>query len=114
MAEWEIWSTICLVALSTVICRSFFWLLGHRVTIPPRVQEMLRFAPACALAAVIVPDLVLGPGGQLALAPSNPKLVAGIAALIFFLLRRNMLQTIIFGMGVLTLLRVFHIFPVVG
>jgi branched-subunit amino acid transport protein len=114
MAEWEIWATICLVALSTVLCRGVFWLLGHRVAIPPRVQEMLRFAPACALAAVIVPDLVLGPDGQLAISPGNPKLVAGLAALLFFWLRRNMLQTIIFGMVVLTLLRVFHIFSAVG
>jgi branched-subunit amino acid transport protein len=114
MAEWEIWSTICLVALSTVICRSFFWLLGHRVTIPPRVQEMLRFAPACALAAIIGPDLLLGHAGELELSPANPKLLAAIASLVFYLVRRNMLHTIIFGMLVFTLLRVSHVFGVAG
>jgi branched-subunit amino acid transport protein len=37
-------------------------------------------------------------------------LIAGIAALLFYLWRRAMLQTIVFGMVVLTLLRVFHVF----
>lgn len=114
MADWEIWTIIGVLALSTLATRSSFWLVGHRVTIPPRVQEMLRFAPACALAAIVGPDLLLGPEGQPQLALSNPKLLAGIAALGFYLLRRNMLQTIVFGMLVFTLLRVFHVFGGAG
>ena len=58
-----------------------FWLIGHRVTIPPRVQDVLRYAPACALAAIVGPDLVLGPPGDLQLDLGNPKLLAGLAAL---------------------------------
>jgi branched-subunit amino acid transport protein len=108
--DWEIWAAIALIALTTAATRSSFWLIGHRVSIPPRIQEMLRFAPACALAAIIAPDLVLGPDGQPQLALANPKLVAGAASLGFYLLKRNMLYTIGFGMAVFTLLRVFHIF----
>ena len=94
--------------------RSSFWLVGHHITIPKRIHEMLRFAPACALAAIIAPDLLLGSGGQLQLAVSNPKLLAGVAAVMFYLLRRNMLQTIVFGMLVFTALRVFHVFGAGG
>lgn len=110
MADWEIWAVIAVLVVATAATRSTFWLVGHKVTIPKRVQEVLRYAPACALAAIVGPDLVLGNSGDLQLGPSNPKLVAGIAALVFYLLRRNMLQTIVFGMLVFTLLRVLHIF----
>jgi hypothetical protein len=44
---------------------------------------MLRYAPACALAAIVAPDMVLGPQGELQLALANPKLLAGLAALGF-------------------------------
>ena len=110
MADWEIWVVIGVLGVATACTRSAFWLIGHRVTIPPRVQEMLRYAPACALAAVIGPDLVLGQGGDVQLTLANSKLLGGVAALGFYLWRRNMLQTILFGMLVFTLLRVSHVF----
>lgn len=109
MADWEIWATIVALALATAATRSWFWLLGHHITIPRRVQEMLRYAPACALAAIIAPDLLLL-DGQLRLEPANLKLVAGVVSVIFYLLRRDMLQTIVFGMGVFTALRLSHVF----
>jgi branched-subunit amino acid transport protein len=114
VADWEIWIVIGALALSTVLTRSAFALIGHRVAIPKRVQEMLRFAPACALAAIVVPDLVLGAGREIALSPANPRLVAGLLSVGFYLVRRDMLQTIGFGMLAFTLLRVFHIFAPAG
>lgn len=110
MADWEIWLTIGALALSTVLTRSGFWLVGHRVTIPPRIQGMLRYAPPCALAAIIGPDLLLDGSGAVHLELGNPKLLAGMAAVGFYLWRRNMLQTIVFGMLVFTLLRITHAF----
>ncbi len=107
MRDWQVWITIVALALATCITRGAFWLVGHHVTIPKRVQEMLRYAPACALAAIIAPDLLLGSGGQLALHPSNLKLVAALAATGYYLLRRNMLETIIFGMLFFTGLRLY-------
>jgi len=114
MADWQVWVVILVLGVATACTRSTFWLIGHRVTIPPRVQEMLRYAPACALAAIVFPDMVLGADGDLQLALANPKLLAGLAALVFYLWRRAMLQTIVFGMVVLTLLRVFHVFDNIG
>lgn len=114
MADWEIWAVIAVLAIATAATRSSFWLIGHRVTIPKRVQEMLRYAPACALAAIIAPDLVLGPGAEPHITLANPKLVAGLLALGYYMLRRNMLETILIGMAAFTLLRVFHVFGPVG
>ena len=64
MADWEIWVVIGVLALATAATRSSFWLIGQHITIPKRVQEMLRYAPACALAAIIFPDLLLAPDGR--------------------------------------------------
>ena len=111
MADWEIWVVIGVLCVATAATRSSFWMIGHRVTIPPRVQEMLRYAPACALAAIIGPDLLIDTQGQTQLTLANPKLIAALAALAFYLWRRSMLMTIIFGMLVFTLLRVLHVFP---
>lgn len=105
MSDWEIWAVIGVLTVATAATRSSFWLVGHHITIPKRVQEVLRYAPACALAAIIAPDLLLGGAGQLQLTAANPKLLAGVAAVVFYLLRRNMLQTIVFGMLVFTGLR---------
>ena len=114
MSDWEIWAVIAVLAVATAATRSSFWLVGHRITIPQRVQEVLRYAPACALAAIIAPDLLLDGGAQLHLSVSNPKLLAGAAAVLFYLAWRNMLQTIVFGMLVFTVLRVFHVFGTGG
>jgi branched-subunit amino acid transport protein len=113
VSDLEIWGVIVVLAIATAATRSAFWMIGHRVTIPKRVNEVLRYAPACALAAIIAPDLLLDGAGQLQ-SLSNPKLLAGIAALGFYLWRRNMLQTILFGMLAFTILRVLHVFGAAG
>jgi branched-subunit amino acid transport protein len=107
MSDLEIWITIGVLAVATAATRSSFWLIGHHITIPKRVNEMLRFAPACALAAIVAPDLFLGSKGELNLAISNLKLVAGLASIGYYLLRRNMLETIVFGMLFFTGLRLW-------
>jgi branched-subunit amino acid transport protein len=104
MSEAEVWLVIGLLAVATFIARSSFWLVGHRIILPKRVQEALRYAPACALAAIIIPDLLMN-NGQIHISVNNPRLIAGIAATAFFLVKRNMLLTIIFGMAVYTYIR---------
>lgn len=94
-----------LMTLTTAVTRSFFFLLaGSRM--PPWLQHALGYVPAVALAAIIAPDLLMS-GGHLALDISNVKLIAGVAAASFFLFTRHLISTLIFGMGVFTLLRLF-------
>lgn len=108
MSDLDIWIVIVALAIATALTRSTFWLVGHKVTIPPRVQDMLRYAPSCALAAIVAPDLLLDGGGTLQLALANVKLVAGVAAIAWFAWRRRMLETIVFGMLFFTALRLLH------
>lgn len=104
MNNLDTWLTIFLLLLATLITRGSFFLIGHAVKLPPKVQHALRYAPAAALAAIVAPDLVLN-GAALDLSYTNPKLLAGIGATVFFLATRHLLGTIIAGMALFTLLR---------
>ncbi len=105
MSDLEVWLTILALACATAITRSSFWVIGEHVSIPTRVQEMLRYAPSCALAAIIGPDLLMDAQGAVEFSLHNYKLLAGAAAIVYYLARRNMLETIVFGMACFTALR---------
>ena len=64
------------------------------------------YAPACALAAIIAPDLLIE-GGQVQMSLANPKLLAALGATLYYLVRRNMLETIVVGMLFFTVLRLY-------
>jgi branched-subunit amino acid transport protein len=105
MSDFDIWLTIGLMTIATILTRSSFFLLGHAVKLPPKVQHALRYAPAAALAAIVAPDLLMS-DGVLQLSWMNPKLMAGIGAAVFFLMTRRLLGTIVVGMALFTLLRI--------
>jgi branched-subunit amino acid transport protein len=104
MSSTDLWITIALLTIATVMTRSAFFLFGNAVKLPPKVQHALRYAPAAALAAIVVPDLVLS-GGAISAGWTNPKLMAGIGAALFFLATRRMLETLIVGMVLFTIIR---------
>lgn len=104
MSGTEIWLTIAGLTLVTVVTRNLFLVLGHKVALPERVQHALRYAPACALVALIVPEVVLQ-SGNLALGVDNPKLVASIVAIATLLLTRRAVAAIALGMLAYTLIR---------
>jgi branched-subunit amino acid transport protein len=105
MSDIDIWLVIGLLTVATILTRSSFFLLGHAVKLPPKVQHALRYAPAAALAAIVAPDLAMS-DGMLHLSWTNPKLIAGFGAAAFFLATRHLLGTIIAGMALYTLLRI--------
>lgn len=112
MTDLEIWLTIFLLSVATALTRTTFSLLGHHIVIPPRIQEVLRYAPACALAAIIVPDLLIVHDAKSNLDAiqfdfHNYKLLAGIAAIAFYMVKRDMLLMILFGMFLFTALRLW-------
>jgi branched-subunit amino acid transport protein len=100
----SLWGVFILIGLATTLPRASFIVLGNRVTLPSVVQRALRYAPAAALAAIVVPDVLLVSGE---LAPLNPKLAAAGAAIGATLLSRNPWLPFIAGMGVLLGLKHF-------
>jgi branched-subunit amino acid transport protein len=81
---------------------SFIHLFG-RFDIPPAVRRALRFVPPAVLSAIIAPALFM-PDNVLNLGPGNFRLVAGAAAVLVAWRSRNMLLTIVAGMGALLIL----------
>jgi branched-subunit amino acid transport protein len=107
MSSADIWLTIALLAFATIVTRSSFFLLAS-ARLPARVQQALRYAPPAALAAIVVPDLLLNGGANVASMDwTNPRLLAGIVATLFFLATRHLLGTIVAGMALFTALRIF-------
>ncbi|WP_432259311.1 AzlD domain-containing protein [Cupriavidus sp. TMH.W2] len=104
MSHTEIWIALVGMALVTVITRALFLMAGEHVSVPDRIQRALRYAPAAALAAIILPDLMTWQG-HFTLALTNYKLMAGIAATLFYVLTRKMVGMILVGMAVYTALR---------
>jgi len=96
------------ITLATFITRSGPHLLGARLRIPPAFDAALRFAPACALAAIIAPDLVFT-GDTLNLTLENPRWVAGVAAAVIFATSRSMIATIVGGMAFFWLLKAWFV-----
>jgi branched-subunit amino acid transport protein len=104
VSDLETWITIFLLLIATILTRGSFFLIGHAVKLPAKLQHALRYAPAAALAAIVAPDLLMS-GSTLAVSWTNPKLMAGIGAALFFLATRHLLATIVAGMAMFTVLR---------
>jgi branched-subunit amino acid transport protein len=100
------WLAILGVVATTLVTRSSFILLGDRAKLPPVVERALRYAPACALAAIIGPDLLVQ-GGAPNLGPGNFRLLAAAAAALAFAFTRSMIWTIVAGMAAFTILRLW-------
>ena len=110
MNETDGWTLLTIVALAgvTVITRSFFFISSRPWTLPQWAQRGLQFAPIAALAAVIVPEMVMTQG-QLITTWQDARLFAVAAGAGWFFWRRGagqaVLGTIVVGMAVYLPLR---------
>ena len=62
-------------ALVAFFTRAVFVLPGSHLRLPATAERVLRYAPAAALMAIVVPDLALTQGA-LSISIENPKLIA--------------------------------------
>lgn len=108
MSALEIWATIAGLTLVTLVTRNVFLVLGDLLPMPQRLQHGLRYAPACALAALLAPELLVQ-HGALALTLANHKFVAGLAAIVVLLATRSIVATLVVGMAVFTAARHFFV-----
>jgi branched-subunit amino acid transport protein len=104
MSDLDYLLLIGLVTLTTVVTRSFFFMLGGSRRMPGWLQKSLGYVPAVALSAILAPDLLLS-GGVLVEPWENIRLLAAAAATAFFLATRHLLGTLVFGMVCYTALR---------
>lgn len=100
MSDWEIALGIVGMALITLLTRSFFLIPERELPLPDWLKDGLRYAPLAALAAVIVPEIVMTQG-QLIDTWRDPRLYATAVASAYFFWRRGILGTILSGTAVM-------------
>lgn len=96
--------TIAGLAVLTVLTRSFFLIPRQPLPMPAWLQEGLRYAPLAALAAVVVPEVLLTQG-QMPDSWQDARLWAAAIAAAYFFWRRGILGTIVTGTLALLILR---------
>jgi branched-subunit amino acid transport protein len=96
--------TIVGMGLITYAIRVSLFLLPERITLPPRLLQALRFVPAAVLSAIIFPEMFIDEG-LLNISLGNERLVAGLAAGLVAWRTRNVILTVIMGMGLLWILQ---------
>jgi branched-subunit amino acid transport protein len=108
MMETDAWTVVTIVGLAvvTVITRSFFFLSSKPWTLPDWAQRGLHYAPIAALAAVIVPEIVMTQGALIG-SWRDARIFAALAGAAWFFWRRSVLGTIVAGMAVYLPLHVY-------
>ena len=103
--ETDVWTVLVIVglALVTVLTRTLFFMSSKPWQLPQWAQRGLTYAPIAALAAVIVPELLMTQGA-LALSWRDARWFAALAGTLWLFWRRGrgqvVLGTIVVGMAV--------------
>lgn len=98
-----VWVALVVSGVLTYLLRFSLLAFAHRARqVPPGVAEALRMIPAAALAALVAPA-VLRTRGSVDLL--DAKVVAGVLALVVMVWRRQVVLTLVVGVGALVLLR---------
>ena len=92
------------LAALTLLTRGFFLFTRREIPFPNWLREGLRYAPLAALAAVVLPEIVMR-DGHLITTVLDARIFATLAAAGYFYWRRGILGTIVVGMAVLLPLR---------
>ncbi len=104
-SETDLWTVLVILGLTvvTVLTRSLFFISSKPWHIPHWAQRGLQYAPIAALAAVIVPELVMTQG-QFIHTWQDARLFAAAAGALWFWWHKGqgqaVLGTIVVGMGV--------------
>ncbi len=100
----NIWLMMVIIGVITFGIRLSFIILWGHLEIPVIAQRALRFVPAAVLSALILPDILPQPFGFPATL-TNPRLWAGILAVLVAWRSRNVILTVVVGMAALLLLQ---------
>ena len=101
MNKTDLWTLVTIVGMGlvTVITRSFFFLSSKPWTLPAWARRGLNYAPVAALAAVIVPEIVMTQG-QFISNWQDARLFGAVAGAAWFYWRGGVFGTIVAGMAV--------------
>lgn len=100
----NIWLLIIIAGLITYAFRLSFIIIFGQTEIPKSVRKALHFVPTAVMTAIIFPELFLH-NGALDISPGNTRLIAGMLAAVVAWRTKNVVLTILVGMGVLLALQ---------
>jgi len=92
------------MALVTYLPRMMPLVVLSRFQFPPALLRWLSFVPISVLAALLAKELLVS-GGQLALPPAHPQLLAAIPAFVVAAKTRSLMGTVVAGMAAMALIR---------
>jgi branched-subunit amino acid transport protein len=104
MSAWEVVLTIFGLGVITLVTRAFFMIPGRELPLPAWLQQGLRYAPLAALAAVVLPEVVMSQGALIG-TWRDARPYAALAGMGWFFWRGGILGTILTGTAVLLALR---------
>lgn len=104
MSVWEAILGILGMGAITLLTRAFFMIPEKEIRLPDWMRDGLRYAPLAALAAVIVPEIVMTQG-ELISTWKDARLFAVAAGTAYFFWKRGILGTIVSGTLVMLALR---------
>ncbi len=87
------------LACVTVVARSFFMISKSSWSLPHWAERGLQYAPIAALAAVVVPEVVMTQG-HLISTLQDARIYAALVGAVAYFWRHNVLITILAGMAV--------------
>ncbi len=97
--DWTTVLTIVGMTLISVVTRCFFFISSKPWTLPSWAERGLHNAPIAALAAVILPEMVMSQGVFIS-TWRDARLFAVAAGVVYFYARRGVFGTILAGMAV--------------
>lgn len=106
MSVWEAFFTILGMTVVTVVTRAFFLFPKREVPLPAWLKRGLRYAPLAAMAAIVLPEIVMTQG-HLVHTLKDARLYAALAGGAYFAWRRGILGTIVSGTLVMLTLRLW-------
>ncbi|MCT4536438.1 AzlD domain-containing protein [Halodesulfovibrio sp.] len=97
------WLTISAIGIATILMRGSFILTAERFKLSDKFESLLKFIPASVLAALVTPAICYHEGAIDVLG-GKERIIAALVALVVAYKTRNILFTILSGMGTLYLL----------
>ena len=97
----DLWTLAVIVGLAavTVITRSFFFISSRPWPLPRWAERGLQYAPIAALAAVVLPEVVMTDGHVIS-TWQDARLYAALAGAAWYFWRGGVLGTMLVGMAV--------------
>jgi branched-subunit amino acid transport protein len=86
------------MAVVTFVIRYLLFAVHDRISFPPIINRSLKFIPPAVLTAITLP-IIFMPEDKLDFTLSNPYLFASFVAVVAGIVSKNLLITILFGLG---------------